>query len=376
MIKRRKRHYFKKIQILLLVLLAFSFLFLYDCWRIKQGYPPYLKRWFPLQDYTFQSHQIDMAIESSLSNLGLTSEDIIKSYREEKETGKTKWIDFYKELKVPFGTDFSYYTAVIGREVEKVGGTILTRQLSKKGEDSLTLVIGVENISTATLIFRAIPRAKIAIIIDDVGYGGPVTEKLLQLPFTATLSILPHLAHSGDIAEEAHSLGYEVMLHLPMESIRPEENRGMDIIYVDMNKEEIVSLIEEALDSVPYAVGVNNHMGSRLCQNSEAMEIILDRIKGHNLYFIDSLVITDSVAYKIAQTMAIPSNYRRTFLDNHNDPDYIKGQLAELKEKAIAEGEAIGIGHCRRNTLDVLAEVIPEMKKEGIKFVFASELVK
>ena len=376
MSRSKKKIFLKKAQIFLLIILTLSILFLLDYRRTKQGKLPYLRRWLPPYDYTFQSHQIDMAIESGLINLGLTSEDIIKSYREEKESGRKKWIFVYKEIKIPLKADFDLYVETIEKEIKKTGGRMFLRSAPEGDEKTLRVVLGVKDIPTATLIFKALPRAKIAIIIDDVGYGGPLTEKLLSLPFPVTLAILPHLNRSGDIARRAHHLGYEIILHLPMESIKPAENRGEGIIYVDMSKKDIVGLIEKSLASVPYAAGVNNHMGSRLCQNPEAMEIILNQLKKHNLYFIDSLVIAGSQAYQIAQKMGIPSGYRRTFLDNRSDPDYIREQLRELEEKAIAEEEAIGIGHCRRNTLEVLTESIPEMEKEGIQFVFASELVK
>ncbi len=375
MVYKKKKRVLKNLKILLLVLSVLSGLFLCDYWRIKKGYSSYLKRWLPRFDYTFQAHQIDMALEAGLVKLGLSTDSIIRSYREEKKRGRKKWIEVYKELKVPLETDLNYYAEVMENSVSEAGGRIISKEVApEKGQ--IKLIFGIKNIPVATLIFKALPRAKIAIVIDDIGYGGKTTEKLLRLPFPATLSILPNLAHSRDIAEKAHRQGYEVLLHLPMESIKASENRGPGIIYADMDKKEIIDLIEKHLESVPYVVGVNNHMGSRVCQKPEVMEIILGQIKKHKLYFIDSLVIVNSQAYDIAQKMSIPSNYRSVFLDNQNDPDYIKGQLEELKEKAISEGEAIGIGHCRINTLEVLTEVVPEMEKEGIKFVFASELVK
>jgi polysaccharide deacetylase 2 family uncharacterized protein YibQ len=43
---------------------------------------------------------------------------------------------------------------------------------------------------------------------------------------------------------------------------------------------------------------------------------------------------------------------------------------------ADEKGWAIGIGHDRRNTLEVLKEEMPKLEKEGYKFVYVSELVK
>jgi polysaccharide deacetylase 2 family uncharacterized protein YibQ len=39
-------------------------------------------------------------------------------------------------------------------------------------------------------------------------------------------------------------------------------------------------------------------------------------------------------------------------------------------------GQAIGIGHDRKITLEVLKEVMPSIEKEGYKFVFVSELIR
>ncbi|MCM8780086.1 MAG: divergent polysaccharide deacetylase family protein, partial [Candidatus Omnitrophica bacterium] len=62
--------------------------------------------------------------------------------------------------------------------------------------------------------------------------------------------------------------------------------------------------------------------------------------------------------------------------DNESDPAYIRAQLQELKDLAQSRGWAIGIGHARKATLEVLKEEMPKLQKEGFKFVKISELVK
>jgi len=56
--------------------------------------------------------------------------------------------------------------------------------------------------------------------------------------------------------------------------------------------------------------------------------------------------------------------------------EYIKGQMLEVQETALREGEVIAIGHSRINTFYVLKRMVPKLIKAGIEVVPVSELVK
>jgi Divergent polysaccharide deacetylase len=62
-------------------------------------------------------------------------------------------------------------------------------------------------------------RVRLAIILDDLGNDRAAADAIFALPYPLTVSVLPYHPHSVDIAEEAHRRGYEVMLHLPMQSV-------------------------------------------------------------------------------------------------------------------------------------------------------------
>jgi hypothetical protein len=74
--------------------------------------------------------------------------------------------------------------------------------------------------------------------------------------------------------------------------------------------------------------------------------------------------------------MQIAFANRDVFLDNREEPEYIMGQINKLKNIAKVYGRAIGIGHDRKVTLEVLKGAMPELEKEGYKFVFVSELLR
>jgi len=217
---------------------------------------------------------------------------------------------------------------------------------------------------------------KVAFIIDDLGYETEVAKKIMELEFPVTLSILPFLQYSEFIAEEGRKNNQEIMLHLPMESSNSSANPGPGAIKSYMSEEEIRQSVRDCILNFPYIIGVNNHMGSKITENREIMEIVLEEIKGYNLFFIDSITTKDSIAYEVAQEMEIKSAKRSVFLDNENDMEYIKEQMLKVQETALREGEAIAIGHSRINTFYVLKRMIPELIKAGIEIVPVSELVK
>lgn len=222
------------------------------------------------------------------------------------------------------------------------------------------------------------PAPKIAIVLDDFGYNNKNVNAIFDIKAPVTFSILPHHPYSKKIAELTHQKNYEAILHLPLEpyetdkSIKPEKTT----ITAAMKKEEVLSALTKALETVPFVKGVSNHQGSKATENYELMKIIFTELKARNMYFLDSLVTGKSVCKKLAKETGIGFGRRDVFLDNQEDFEYIKGQFGQLVKRAKRSGSAIGIGHDRPHTVAALAVLIPEAEKEGIKFVFLSELIK
>lgn len=217
---------------------------------------------------------------------------------------------------------------------------------------------------------------KVAFIIDDLGYETEVAKKMMELEFPIALSILPFLQYSEFIAEEGKKKNQEIMLHIPMEPNNSDADPGPGAIKSYMSEEEIRQAVRGSIFNFPYVVGVNNHMGSKITEDRKIMKIILEEIKRYDLFFIDSVTTRNSIAYEVAQEMEIKSAVRSIFLDNENGIEYIKGQMLEIQETALREGEVIAIGHGRINTFYVLKLIIPELIKAGIEIVPVSELVK
>ncbi|MCU0651708.1 MAG: divergent polysaccharide deacetylase family protein [Candidatus Omnitrophica bacterium] len=218
-------------------------------------------------------------------------------------------------------------------------------------------------------------QGRIAIVIDDWGYHQDTLGIASQIHYPLTAAVLPGGTHSRDVAKKLHDMGLEIILHLPME---PFEEYGLEknTILASMNEGKIVKIISDDLAKVKLCKGVSNHMGSKLTSDPKAMAVVFKELKKRKLYFLDSLVTANSVCADLAKKMQLKFARRDIFLDNTEEPEYIRLQIAKLKKKAIVYGRAIGICHDRRITLQVLKEVMPEIAREGFKFVFVSELVR
>lgn len=218
-------------------------------------------------------------------------------------------------------------------------------------------------------------KGRIAIVIDDWGYHLENLAIIKEIKQPLTCAILPNLKNSAAVARKLHSFGFEIILHLPME---PKEKYGLEknTVTTTMGQSQFRAILDQGLASIIFAKGVNNHMGSAVTEDKRASTMVISEVKRRNLYFLDSFVTARSVCSEIAKKIKVKFARRDVFLDNQNDPDYIRGQLLKLKEIASKQGVAIGIGHDRSNTLTVLKELLPGLENEGYRFVLVSEVAR
>lgn len=225
-------------------------------------------------------------------------------------------------------------------------------------------------------VFNATPRPKIAIIIDDLGNQRREGERTVALVGPVACAVLPHTPFARSIAVSAHAAGKEVLLHLPLQAAegRLPLNRG--VIRIDNTREQLAHILAANLDTVPHAVGVNNHQGSLLTRHPGHMEWLMAELKIRgNLFFVDSYTTPSSVALRVAREYGVPSARRDVFLDNDASPEAIALQFERLKRRARKHGAAIGIGHPYRATLDYLERALPALYEEGFALVPLSSIL-
>jgi polysaccharide deacetylase 2 family uncharacterized protein YibQ len=221
------------------------------------------------------------------------------------------------------------------------------------------------------------PRSRIAIIIDDVGYPSPNIDAYGNFDGKLTFAVLPFQTESRLYAHTLHQAGFEVMIHIPMEPDGyPEEEPGKGALFVNDSREDVELKLEKMLQHIPHATGANNHMGSRATQDFALMTHTLTHLNNEGFYFVDSLTTPHSVAGEIARQLPMGFASRDIFLDNHNNVLYIEKQFQKLKSASRERGWAIGIGHIQNNhLLSVLNRHVETLHDEGFELVFVSELM-
>lgn len=219
-------------------------------------------------------------------------------------------------------------------------------------------------------------RAKVAIIIDDVGYLREPAEELLKVPAPLTWSVLPFTPYSDILIEAGRARGFEIMLHLPLEPFDQKINPGPGVIRIGWPEEQVRKQLDDDLRTIAGVAGINNHMGSAGTADGTLMAMLMRYIKEKGLFFIDSETSNQSVAERYARQYGVPTARRNVFIDNHSSVESKKAQLRELMKIALKNGSAVGIGHTREGTGTAVLEMLPEFVKAGIQIVPASELVR
>lgn len=220
------------------------------------------------------------------------------------------------------------------------------------------------------------PSAKLAIVIDDMGTDMKKLRELVSLGSPVTIAVMPNMRFSRETSMEASAKGLEVIMHMPMEPKDVSDNNpGTDALLTAMTAEEIKALMEAGFKTVPDAIGINNHMGSKFTEDAVHMQAVLQLIKKKNMFFLDSRTSANSVGARLAREIGVRNADRNVFLDNNRDVKYIKGQIAEAVKIARKRGKAIAIGHPYPETIQALKESVPGLDDTGIEVVRISEII-
>ncbi|MDD5154596.1 MAG: divergent polysaccharide deacetylase family protein [Desulfovibrionales bacterium] len=215
---------------------------------------------------------------------------------------------------------------------------------------------------------------QVAIVIDDLGYNPRIDAAFIKLTAPISFSFLPFGPHTKETATLAHNCGKDVLLHLPMEAASsPESKVGPGALFLNMDGGAIAAQIQADMEVVPYVKGINNHMGSKFTADAGKMELVLREIQKKGLFYLDSRTTPLTRGLSVARSLGVRSAERDVFLDNEQEPNAVRAQIARLISEARTHGSAIGIGHPHPVTYQVLKEELPALKKQ-VEIVPVSEL--
>jgi polysaccharide deacetylase 2 family uncharacterized protein YibQ len=218
-------------------------------------------------------------------------------------------------------------------------------------------------------------RPMVGLIIDDLGDRLSDGLRAIALPGNVTYAILPQTTFSHRFAELAHRQGKEVMLHQPMQALNGEA-MGPGGLSLHMTHDAFVSTLRTNLESVPYARGLNNHMGSLLTRHPGQMAWLMDALQDQGgLFFVDSTTTDHSVALKVALEHQLASVRRNVFLDHERGEAAVRRQFAHFIAQAKTIGHSLAIAHPYPETLLVLEQLLPALSEQGVELYPVSQLI-
>jgi polysaccharide deacetylase 2 family uncharacterized protein YibQ len=217
---------------------------------------------------------------------------------------------------------------------------------------------------------------QIYLVIDDAGLDLREVRQFLDIPAPMTIAVLPHLSMTTEVcAEIRRHPEKELILHQPMEAYNRESATGPGAIRNNTRPEEVRSILDRNLASVRGAVGMNNHMGSRVTENQALMTEVLRYCRDHNLYFLDSRTAYNSQVPRVAAREKVHLEGRDVFLDIGHDRETVRKAWESAVRKARNNGYVIAIGHAWNDeTALAIRDSFQSLINQGYTFHLLSEL--
>jgi uncharacterized protein len=275
-------------------------------------------------------------------------------------------------------------------EKKETVSTSITKQVPPKSSPDLKQMPDVkqtnpvQNNAPATTAVSAIinpsvpveKKGTLVFIIDDAGNNLKELEPFLRIQFPFTIAVLPGLPHSAEAAKRIRESGKEVILHQPMEAIGGQDP-GPGAIYSGMSAAEIRAVLSRNIEEIGPVAGMNNHQGSKITMDKEAMRTILAFCEEKGICFIDSRTTADSVVPAVANQMGIKIAERNVFIDNEQNKNAMLRYISSGLARAQKNGSAVMIGHTWSPDLaPLLAEQFPDFIEQGYILKTASDIIK
>ena len=283
--------------------------------------------------------------------------------------------------------DLNYANIIISGQVELINGKILSGTEKNNGNKQ---VLEIEDPNDSQKYFVSLYYTKpqdlgknktlLAIVVDDFGIrNNKLLDDFCSLDSNVTFAILPDQKFSKLVMNKAAETGHETMIHIPMEPVSyPRDNPGANAIYVHLSEKEIKRRMENYIKQFPLCVGANNHMGSFATTDEKVMRNVLQVLKDHDLYFVDSRTSQSSIAYDVAKMMMIPACVNQIFLDTPRITEKtLANKIRQIKYLAKDRDKILVITHCAtQDRYEFLKEFIKEINKLDFELVPVSELFK
>lgn len=263
-----------------------------------------------------------------------------------------------------------YYTADCSCHEQRQECTLLLKS-GRKGNPDVKIFLKRSSCFFST-------SAKMAIVVSDFGFKANATSvEFLSFPEPLTISLVSTKKMSTWTAQIANEYKKELVILLPMEPLSTSfRHYGKEALMVHFPSDKIHSILEDARQSIPYYAGFSNLCGSRVLDDSQVMKTILTELKKNNAYFLIDPVSRESTAASVARTLDVPYRTIEISLDSAASiSPSIEDTIRHAAMIAHKTGSVVLQGKATKRFISCLKKQLPYLQKNGIRLVYASEVM-
>lgn len=213
-------------------------------------------------------------------------------------------------------------------------------------------------------------KPMVAILFTNLGLSRPLTEEVLKLPHTFTLSFSPYASDAKVWARKARGEGFESLIDLPMEPANfPISDPGPYGLLNSLDAAENSNRMHWTLSRYPGFIGVVAPTSEKMTSNVSAMRSVLTELTARGVLFLYRKTPQNRELEDLARKQSLIALGVDSVIDEDLSPASIARQLNELTALAARQGYAVGIAHSYPPTLRALElwmETLPSKNVDAV----------
>lgn len=220
-------------------------------------------------------------------------------------------------------------------------------------------------------------RKMIAIVVTGLGLNEQGTlEAVDRLPEEVSLAFAPYGRTLERTTGAARADGHELFMEIPLEPFDyPDNDPGPETLLTGQPPRSNLEKFYWLLGRFGGYAGVINYMGARFTASAADFAPLMEEIAARGLGYIDDGSSNRSLAAQLAEANTVPFGRADLMLDGNPTRDAILARLANLEEKAVTEGNAIGLVSALPVSVQTIAEWAEGLEDRGFILVPASTLM-
>lgn len=365
-----------------LIFLIFLSLLGFRSGKIQQLSFQLINKYFPKNslehpEFSKRDLSVDQTLKNCFDELEITESNIKRQFSPEDST-----ISY--EISVPRGKPMEWVVWFLFSHLKKFNYLIKDCEYSTRRNScqvsftskSRTRPILHFKIARSPVFFSK--TARMAIIVEDFGFEADnTTVNFLSFPHPLTVSLVSNAKLSVWTAQIANEYKKEIIILLPMEPLPKSHSTYKEsTIMVHYPQDQIVSMFENAAESVPNFAGFSNLGGNRVMADSRVMKLLFSQIEKRHGYFIINPTTRKSVANILAQKMQIPFENIDFTIDTNRSSEEILESIRHFILSAHKTGKVLIKGKATDSFIQALNDAITVFKHNGIELVYVSEIIR